>query len=60
MKARGQGKRGGARVIYYYVDLQGEIWLLDIYLKSVQEDISDSDKKQLYKFIREKIHGSFE
>ncbi len=30
MKIAGKGKRGGARVIYYYVDLQGEIWFLDI------------------------------
>ena len=60
MKIAGQGKRGGARVIYYYVDLQGEIWLLDIYLKSSQADISESQKKKLYKFIKETIHGSFE
>ena len=60
MRLHGRGKRGGARVIYYYVDLQGEIWLLDIYLKSVKEDLSESEKRKLYKFIKEKIHGEFE
>ncbi len=59
MKLQGKGKSGGARVIYYYVDLQGEVWLLDIYPKSVKEDISESEKKRLYKFIKEKIHGKF-
>jgi mRNA-degrading endonuclease RelE of RelBE toxin-antitoxin system len=60
MKLEGKGKRGGARVIYYYIDLHGEIWFLDIYLKTVQEDISENEKKRLYDFIKEKIHGSFE
>ena len=59
MKFKGKGKSGGARVIYYYVDLQGEIWLLDIFLKSEKKDLSENEKKNLYRFIKEKIHGSF-
>lgn len=55
-----RGKSGGARVIYYYIDLQGDIWFLDIYLKSVKEDLTESEKKKLYKFIKEIIHGEFE
>jgi mRNA-degrading endonuclease RelE of RelBE toxin-antitoxin system len=60
MKQLYKGKRGGYRVIYYYVDLHGEIWFLDVYLKTVQGDISEKDKKKLYKFIKERIHGPFE
>jgi hypothetical protein len=60
MKLAGKGKSGGARVIYYFVDLQGEIWFLDIYTKSVKTDLSENEKKQLYKFIKETIHGPFE
>ena len=60
MKLAGTGKRSGARVIYYFVDLHGEIWFLDIYQKSAQKDLSEYEKKRLYKFIKEKIHGSFE
>lgn len=60
MKISGRGKRGGARVIYYYVDLQGEIWFLDIYTKSTQKDISESQRMKLSDFIKETIHGSFE
>ena len=60
MKYNGRGKSGGVRVIYYYVDLQGEIWLLDLYPKSIKKDLSTSEKKKFYKFIKEKIHGEFQ
>ena len=49
---RGPGKSGGARVIYYFVDLRGEIWFLDVYSKSEREDISESEKKKIYRFIK--------
>ena len=32
--AKGQGKRGGTRVIYYFQKEDGEIWLITIYAKS--------------------------
>lgn len=38
--ARGKGKRGGARVIYFVRMRSGIIWMLDIYRKAVREDIS--------------------
>jgi mRNA-degrading endonuclease RelE of RelBE toxin-antitoxin system len=38
----GRGKRGGFRVIYY-VHLADQIFMLSIYSKSQQEDISVSD-----------------
>ena len=59
MKHLEKGKRSGFRVIYYYVDLQGEIWFLDIYLKTIQKDLSENEKKRLYNFIKESIHGPF-
>jgi mRNA-degrading endonuclease RelE of RelBE toxin-antitoxin system len=37
--APGRGKRGGYRVIYYPKIEHGEIWLLTIYAKSVQDNI---------------------
>ena len=45
MKLSGKGKSGGARIIYYFVDLQGEIWFLDVYLKSAKADISENEKR---------------
>ena len=38
-KGRGRGKRGGYRVIYYWRDRQGEIWLLTMYAKNEAENI---------------------
>jgi mRNA-degrading endonuclease RelE of RelBE toxin-antitoxin system len=35
----GRGKRGGLRVIYYWRDRQGEIWLLTIYAKNEAQNI---------------------
>ena len=35
----GRGKRGGVRVIYYNRFALGEIWLLLIYGKSVQDNV---------------------
>ena len=32
--AKGQGKRGGTRIIYYFQKETGEIWLITIYAKS--------------------------
>src|SRR3954463_13812278 len=38
--AKGHGKRGGARIIYLYVAANGVIWLLSIYAKNEDENIS--------------------
>jgi hypothetical protein len=42
--AKGHGKRGGARVIYYHVSSQHIILLIVAYAKNEQEDL---DRKQL-------------
>ena len=46
-QASGRGKRGGARVIYYYANRQEEIFLLDIYAKNDQADLSPAEIKLL-------------
>lgn len=51
--ARGSsGKSGGARVIYYYVTNDSLIYLLDIYAKSQQENITEASKKVFREFIK--------
>ena len=55
MRSKHKGKSGGARVIYYFVDFRGEIWFLDIYLKSGKADLTDIEKKRIYRFIKETI-----
>jgi hypothetical protein len=37
--AKGKGKRSGVRVIYYWHNSAGEIWLLTIYAKNEEENI---------------------
>ncbi len=44
---RGKGKRGGIRVIYLHVPEAHVIYMMDIYGKGEQEDLSASDKKLL-------------
>ncbi len=44
-KMPGRGKRGGARVIYFWAKARGQILLLLIYTKARQEDLSPSQKE---------------
>jgi len=39
-KAKGRGKSGGYRVIYYWRASEGEIWLLTIYAKNEEQNIA--------------------
>jgi len=43
----GKGKRGGARIIYVNYIEDGEVWLLDIYVKKIKANISASEIKKL-------------
>jgi hypothetical protein len=43
----GRGKRGGARVIYFWWISDAKILLLDIYAKNEKEDLSVSELKKL-------------
>ena len=49
--AGGHGKRGGIRVIYYWVVSQEIILLLFAYPKSEQDDLTMDQLKQLKKII---------
>lgn len=45
----GRGKRGGLRIIYYWLSEDGQIWLLTIYAKNEAENIPNSVLKLLRK-----------
>jgi hypothetical protein len=45
--AKGKGSRGGARIIYIYRSLAGQILLLEIYAKNEKEDLSLEEIKRL-------------
>jgi mRNA-degrading endonuclease RelE of RelBE toxin-antitoxin system len=48
----GKGKRGGARIIYYFNKQNNEIWLLTIYSKSEMENIPADILCQIAKEIK--------
>jgi hypothetical protein len=44
---RNKGKRGGFRYMYFYVEQDGQIFLLLIYNKDEQDDLTTAQKKWL-------------
>jgi hypothetical protein len=50
--ARGKGKRGGSRVIYYFHDIHVPLFLMGIFAKSVQTDLSTRQRKALTSQLR--------
>jgi mRNA-degrading endonuclease RelE of RelBE toxin-antitoxin system len=44
---KGRGKRGGTRIIYYWQQANGEIWMLTIYAKNEAENIPAHILKKL-------------
>lgn len=52
MKVTGRGKRGGYRVIYYFTD-GDTIWLITIYDKVKQENLSASEQSRISQLIQE-------
>ncbi len=45
--ASGRGKRGGVRIIYYFANAAGRIFLLDIYAKNEKENLTADELKDL-------------
>jgi hypothetical protein len=45
--AKGHGKRGGARVIYYWITATDRILLLDLYAKNESANLSQAQLKEL-------------
>lgn len=50
---RGQGKRGGIRVIYYWAVSQERLLLLLMYPKSVQDNLSPAQLKTLRQIVED-------
>jgi hypothetical protein len=57
ISARGKGKSGGARVIYYYLDDDMPLFALLIYGKDEQDDMTAEQKKIVSK-LAASIKGS--
>lgn len=52
---RGKGKRGGLRVIYYWIGQDKQIWMFAIYDKDEMTDLSPSEKKALKNAIESEL-----
>lgn len=49
--AKGKGKRGGSRIIYYFLDQKWRFYLLTIYGKNEMPDLNANQRKQLMAFM---------
>lgn len=52
-KMGNKGKRGGVRIIYYWISRKFRIYFLTIYAKCSQEDLSPQEKSVLYNLAKE-------
>jgi hypothetical protein len=52
-RRRRKGKRGGLRIIYYYLISDTQIWLMTLYDKDEIDDLSPTDKRALKAAIDE-------
>jgi hypothetical protein len=48
--AKGKGKSGGVRVIYYYYDLENPLYAILLYGKNEQGDLTPRQKKDISEF----------
>ena len=54
-KAKSKGKRGGIRVIYYYITQDEKIYMLLAYPKSSKDDLSSKELKILRSIVEEEL-----
>jgi len=55
MAANGKGKSGGARVLYYWIKDEDQIFMLLAYSKSDMENITDTQLQVLSKIVTEEL-----
>jgi hypothetical protein len=51
--AKGKGKRGGVRIIYYWQPAAGRIYLLTLYAKNEMSDLSSAEVEVLRRMVEE-------
>jgi len=48
----GRGKRGGARVIYFFHNEELPLFIFTMYAKNVQSDLSDAGRNELKRITK--------
>ena len=56
-KVTGRGKRGGARVIYYWAVRRDTILMLTVYSKSERDDLAADELKVMERVVEAEFHG---
>jgi hypothetical protein len=54
-KSEEHGKRGGTRHIYYFYDAQGIFFMLFVYGKNEQDDLTSKELKQIDTMVEQLI-----
>ena len=55
--ARGKGKRGGLRVIYFWWDGRSQFWLFTLYNEDEMADLNDKQKAALKKMLTKELEA---
>lgn len=53
----GRGKRGGLRIIYYWIERKDQIFMLLAYAKNRQDDLSTAEKRLLAKLVEKELEN---
>ncbi|MGH8396968.1 MAG: type II toxin-antitoxin system RelE/ParE family toxin [Gammaproteobacteria bacterium] len=53
--AAGRGKLGGIRVIYYHWSREGRLYMLYVYAKNEQQDLTPEQTKVLKRLIEQEV-----
>jgi len=53
--AKGRGKRGGVRLIYYWLRRRDQVLMLLIYPKSARDDLTADERKLLAKLVEQEL-----
>jgi hypothetical protein len=54
---RGKGKRGGLRVVYFYLTADHQIWFFTLYDNDEATDLTSGEKKALMKAIQAELEA---
>lgn len=50
--SRREGKSGGTRIIYYYIDQRDRVYLLLVYGKGAKDNLTHAEENELRKLAR--------
>ena len=50
--SRREGKSGGTRVVYYYIDPKDRVYLIEVYAKGVKDDLTRAEENELRAIAR--------